>query len=851
MKEMFNITGMTCSACSSHIEKAIKKLSGINSVNVNLLQNNMYVDFDENIISSEAIISAVEKSGYSASLRNNKNKASSDKPNEAIKKELKDKKLKIILSFIFLIPLFYVSMGSMLGLPLPSIISEDENILIYGLVQMLLTIPVMIINGHYYKNGFKSLFHLSPNMDSLIAIGSSAAFIYSLYSVFSMAYYMGRGDLSNAHSASMNLYFESAAMILTLISVGKLLELHSKGKTSQAITKLIDLAPKTALVLRNGEQISVGIEEVVPGDIVIVKQGASVPVDGTIIEGGAYVDESLITGESMPIEKTVNDKVICASVNKGGFIKIKAEKVGADTTLSQIIRLVEQAASSKAPIAKLADKVSAVFVPAVISIALITAVVWLILGQSAGFSLSVAVAVLVISCPCALGLATPTAIMVGTGKGAENAVLIKSAQSLETAHLINTVVLDKTGTITEGKPFVTDIVTAEDTDKQRLMEFAFSIEKFSEHPLALAVMEYAEQNNIKSIPLKNFKAVAGGGISAETDDGIIFGGNMAFMEKNNIAIEFFKNKINELSNDGKTVLMFAFNKKPLGIIALADKIKPTSVSAVSKFKEMNIDVIMLTGDNKITANAIKNKIGITKVAAELLPSDKENEIKKLQAEGKKVAMIGDGINDAPALARADVGIAIGAGTDIAIESADIVLIKNSLLDAVYAIELSRAVIKNIKQNLFWAFFYNCIGIPLAAGVFYNFFGWLLNPMFAAAAMSLSSFFVVTNALRLKLFKPSFNYEEVNAVYIKNNKKNNKIEEKENYKMKKTIKIEGMMCAHCTGRVEKALNEIEGVKVNVSLEDKAAYVDLLKEVSDEELKNVVAQAGYEVVDIINQ
>ncbi len=839
MKQKFDVTGMTCSACSAHVEKSVCKLEGIENVNVNLLQNSMTVEYDENICNDNEIINAVIKGGYGASVKG-KTKTQNIKP---VENEMKDMEKRLKLSFLFLIPLFYISMGHMMGFPLPNILKDHENIMIFALTQLFLTLPIMYINRKYFQVGYKTLFMKSPNMDSLIALGSSAAAIYSIYAIFSMGYYMGHGNMEVAHNYGMELYFESAGMILTLITVGKYLEARSKGKTSEAISKLINLTPKTAIVERNGVEIEIQSSDIVVGDIVIVKSGKTIPVDGVIIEGSSSVDESAITGESIPVEKNIGDKVIGATVNKSGYFKFKATKVGEDTTLSQIIKLVEEASGSKAPIAKLADKVSGVFVPVVIVIAVISAIVWLIVGESFAFALSIGIAVLVISCPCALGLATPTAIMVGTGKGAENGILVKSAESLETAHKINTVILDKTGTVTEGKPKVTDIITASGVFENKLLRPAYAIENVSEHPLAEAITEYCSKKNIEMGKVEDFTAVAGQGIFAYYNGKKIYSGNIKMMLENNIDTKGLEKEGERLSKEGKTPLYFAEDEKILGIIAVADVIKPTSAKAIKEFENMGIEVYMLTGDNKNTAEAIGKQAGISHIISDVLPQDKESEVRKIQSMGKVVAMIGDGINDAPALVRADVGIAIGAGTDIAIESADIVLMKSDLIDAVSAIQLSKAVIKNIKENLFWAFFYNTIGIPLAAGVFYASFGLKLNPMFGAAAMSLSSVFVVSNALRLKFFKPSFGKIENNKNIVEN-----KEEEKERIFMEKTMIIEGMMCNHCTGRVDKALNDIDGVTAKVSLDDKAAYCTLSKDIDEEVLVQAVTDAGYKVIDI---
>ncbi|NCC14794.1 MAG: heavy metal translocating P-type ATPase [Clostridia bacterium] len=838
MKEKFNVTGMSCSACSAHVEKSVGKLEGVQSVNVNLLQNTMAVTFEPAVIDHTAIIQAVKNSGYGASLTEAQKEA--PVPRNIAAEEMKEMRFRLISSFCFLIPLLYISMGHMLGAPLPNILLGEENTLIFALVQLFLTLPVLYINKKFFVVGFQALWHRSPNMDSLIALGSAASVLYSVFAIFAMAFYMGRGQLMQAHHYSMELYFESAAMILTLITVGKYMETRSKGKTSEAISKLVNLAPKMATVIKNGEETEIPIEEVHEGDILVVRPGHRIPVDGTILEGFSAIDESAITGESIPVEKQAGDGVIGATVNKSGFFKMTATRVGKDTTLSQIIALVEEAGASKAPIAKLADQVSGIFVPIVIGIALLAAITWFIMGQTFAFALSIGIAVLVISCPCALGLATPTAIMVGTGKGAENGILIKSAESLEIAHQLNTVVLDKTGTLTEGKPKVTDIFPAKGILKNPFLRLAASLEALSEHPLAEAVVEYAKEKEITVLAAKNLLATPGQGIEAEIDGKLICGGNLKMMQEKNIDLGDFLQKGQDLANEGKTPLFFAENNSLLGVLALADTLKENSKDAVDAFHEMGIDVIMLTGDNQRTADAIAKKLGIRAIA-DVLPQDKEQEVRRLQEMGKKVAMVGDGINDAPALTRADVGIAIGAGTDVAMESADIILMKSNLLDAVTAVKLSHATIRNIKQNLFWAFFYNTLGIPLAAGIFYPAFGLKLNPMFAAAAMSFSSVFVVSNALRLKLFRPN--------KHITSTKINRPTEpQKEETTMKKVLKIDGMSCGHCTARVEKALNAIDGVTAEVSLEGKSATVTLANEISDETLIQTVTDAGYEVVDI---
>ncbi len=757
MNQKFSVTGMTCSACSAAVEKSVKNVEGVSSVVVNLLGNSMLVDYNGEITDQNTIMKAVDNAGYHASVfvKGNEAKSSSEPAENKVQAELMEMKQRIIISFVFLIPVFYIAMGHMLNFPLPMFLHGEKNAISFAFLQFLLTLPIVYINRKYFQIGFKALFKGHPNMDSLIAIGSSAAIGYGVFAIFRIGYGLGHMDMDVVMKYSMDLYFESAATILTLITLGKFLEARSKGKTSEAISKLMDLSPKTATVVRDGKEEEIPIEQVAIGDILAVRPGQSIPVDGIITEGSTAVDQSALTGESIPVEKVTGDKVIGATINKTGFFLFRAEKVGDDTTLSQIIQLVEDANSSKAPIAKLADKISGVFVPVVITIAVLATVIWLLTGATFEFALSIGIAVLVISCPCALGLATPVAIMVGTGKGASNGILIKSAEALEIAHKINTVILDKTGTITEGKPRVTDILTAEGVTEEELLKIAATIEKPSEHPLAEAILEKAKEKNLIPLTVTDFKAISGRGIIAKTQEETYYSGNAYLMQEQGIDISKLQKAAEAFSEDGKTPLFFAAEKRFLGVIAVADVVKPTSMAAIKEMKSLGIDVVMLTGDNKKTAEAIKKQLQMDKVIAEVLPQDKESEVRKLQQAGKKVAMIGDGINDAPALARADVGIAIGAGTDIAIESADIVLMKSDLLDAVTAITLSKATIRNIKQNLFWAFFYNTIGIPLAAGVFYGILHWKLNPMFAAAAMSLSSVCVVTNALRLRFFKPKY------------------------------------------------------------------------------------------------
>jgi len=854
-KQKFNITGMTCSACSAHVEKAVRKLEGVRSADVSLMTNSMAAEFDETALSAEDIIAAVIQSGYGASLPQKAGAKAQAAPREDVMaQELASMKRRLVWSFVFLIPLFYISMGHMLGAPLPAFLLGDENAVAFGLTQLLLTLPIMYINDKYYRVGFKTLWNRAPNMDSLIAVGSSAAVIYGVFAIYQMGYGLGWGDMELVRKYHMDLYFESAGMILTLITLGKFLETRSKGKTSQAITRLMDLAPKTATVLRGGVETEIPVEDVQVGDRVVVRPGQSIPVDGVIVEGQSAVDESALTGESLPVDKGPGDKVAAASINKSGFFTFEASRVGEDTTLAQMIRLVEEASASKAPIAKLADKVAGVFVPVVMGIALLAAAAWLVTGHGATQALTAGVAVLVISCPCALGLATPVAIMVGTGKGAENGILIKSAEALETLHSIDTVVLDKTGTLTQGRPVVTDVLPGPDNDEEGLLIAAATLEGPSEHPLAAAIVEEAKKRGLPAAAVGSFTAVHGRGVRAVIGQNTCLGGNRAMLEEAGIAPGPLTAQADALAAQGKTPLYFAdeTNKRLLGIVAVADTPKPSSARAVAAFKELGLEVVMLTGDNKRTAGAIGKELGVTQVMAEVLPQDKERKVAALQQEGKKVAMVGDGINDAPALARADVGLAIGAGTDVAIESADIVLMKSDLLDAAAAVELSRATIRNIKQNLFWAFFYNSLGIPLAAGVFYTALHWQLNPMFAAAAMSLSSVTVVSNALRLRFFKSRFRSEAPEAVPEEGSgpvERKDKTKQGGNKTMNKTMIIEGMMCAHCTGRVEKALSAIDGVSaVEMSLEGKSAKLTLDKDVDNKVLTDAVTEAGYEVVSV---
>lgn len=864
-KNKFNIQGMTCSSCQAHVQKAVENLNGIKNVNVNLLSNSMIVEYDEKTLNDKKIIEAVKNEGYGATLAINSQKDKIQNDNE---NTLNSMKKRLIISICFWIPLMYVAMYHMFydlfGIPVPKLINDlfhgPENAITFGFTQILLLIPIIYVNRNYFIIGFKRLFKLSPNMDSLIAIGSFSAIIYGIYAIYMIGFGLGHNNLELVSRFSNDLYFESAGTILTLITVGKYLETKSKGKTSEAINKLINLAPKTAIVLKNEKEIEVEVKDIKKEDIIIIKPGYSIPVDGIIIEGESSIDESTITGESIPTQKSINDKVISGTINKNGYFKMKATEVGDDTTLAQIIKLVEEAANSKAPISRLADKVSGVFVPIVITIALLATIFWLINGQSFEFALSIGIAVLVISCPCALGLATPVAIMVGTGKGAELGILIKSAESLELLHKVDTVVLDKTGTITQGKPKVIDIITNQDlinevmsqknkvkvvlnknndlTSKNNLLKIAGSLEKNSEHPLAEAIIEKTRENNLNLYEVKDFEAISGRGVRGKIDNIEYFGGNLAFMQENNVKLEDVLLKAEELSKQGKTLLYFAKENRLLGIIAVADTIKPTSKIAISELKKKNLEVIMITGDNKNVAESIGKNLEIDKVISEVMPQDKEREVTKLQASGKRVAFVGDGINDSPALVRSDVGIAISSGTDIAVESADIVLINDDLLSVVSAISLSKKVINNIKMSLFWAFFYNIIGIPVAAGLFYLSFNLKLSPMIGAAAMSLSSVCVVLNALRLKKFKPEFKKCD-----------SENLDNKERKIMKKLI-VNGMSCNHCKMSVEKALKKIDSVEdVEVNLETKEVIISSNKEIDNKVIEETIKEAGFEVSKFI--
>ena len=914
MKERYHISGMTCSACSSHVEKAANKLEGVEKASVNLLTETMEIEYDESKVQRDGIIQAVEKAGYGAELLAAGGHTQSGAPTDGeagqtaykskgadrtsvqrkAEREAHAMKWRLGISIAFLLPLMYVAMFHMyhewFGLPIPPFVHRylhgTENAMTYAMTQFILLLPILYVNWKFFSVGFKTLGHLAPNMDSLIALGASAAIGYGIFAMYRISYALGHADMAVVEQYSHDLYFESAGMILTLITVGKYLESRSKGKTSEAITKLMDLSPKTAIRLTaDGREEEIPTEALRAGDIFLVKPGSLIPVDGTVLEGTSSVDEAAITGESIPVEKQPGTKVVSATVNKAGFLKCSADRVGEDTTLSQIVRLMEEASASKAPIAQLADKVAGVFVPIVMGIALVTLAVWLLAGAGAEFAISSAIAVLVISCPCALGLATPVAIMVGTGVGASHGILIKSGEALQRAKEVDTVVLDKTGTITSGQLHVTQIgCYVSDMTLDTLAGIAAALEKKSEHPLAEAVVEYAQRRQLKLPEIKDFQAVFGRGVEGTLTDGKAEAGtqsgrlsspvkagtrfrvgNRAYLEENGVKIpEEVLEGLEQIAAEGKTPLLVAADGRLLGSIAVADTVKPGASVAINQLRKLGIHVVMLTGDNKRTAEAVREELGIEEAVAEVLPQDKEKKIRELQAAGRKVAMVGDGINDAPALAAADVGMAIGAGTDVALESADIVLMKSDLRDAVTAVRLSRAVIRNIKQNLFWAFFYNAIGIPLAAGVWYPLFQIRLNPMFGAAAMSLSSIFVVGNALRLRDFRAGketperkntesgtapANCTDAGCNKISNTEGSAEDASEWRKKMTKVMTIEGMMCGHCTGRVQKALEALEGVgSVTMSLENKTATVELAAEIEDEKLTAAVVDAGYEVKEI---
>ena len=846
--EQYTVTGMSCAACSARVEKAVSKVEGVTSCSVSLLTNSMGV---EGSASPEAIIKAVEDAGYGASPKSSAREHHSSMDMAAAEEALKDKdtpllKKRLITSLVFLLVLMYFSMGHMMwGWPLPTVL--QDNHVAMGLIQMLLTIAIMVINQKFFISGFKSLAHKAPNMDTLVALGATAAFVYSTYALFAMTDAQVRGDMDGVMAYMHEFYFESAAMILTLITVGKMLEAHSKGKTTDALKGLMKLAPKTAVVIRNGEEVEVPVDEVSKGDIFVVRPGENIPVDGIVLEGNSAVNESALTGESIPVDKAVGDKVSAATQNQSGYIRCEATRVGEDTTLSQIIQMVSDAAATKAPIAKVADKVSGVFVPAVITIAVITTLIWLLAGESFGFALARGISVLVISCPCALGLATPVAIMVGNGVGAKNGIMFKTAVSLEEAGKVEIVALDKTGTITSGKPKVTDMIPAEGISQEELLRLAYALESRSEHPLARAIVDYAKEKGVQASEVTDFEALTGNGVQTKLNGSRLLGGSFKFMKSQLSIPGSAQSQYEKLAGDGKTPLFFAKENQFLGIIAVADVIKEDSPQAVRELQNMGIRVVMLTGDNERTAKAIGAQAGVDEVIAGVLPDGKECVIRKLKEQGK-VAMVGDGINDAPALTRADMGIAIGAGTDIAIDAADVVLMKSRLSDVPAAIRLSRAALHNIHENLFWAFAYNVIGIPLAAGIWIPLFGWQLNPMYGAAAMSLSSFCVVTNALRLNLVK-IHDASHDKKVKSRSHQASATINQMEDNSMEKTMKIEGMMCGHCEARVKKALEALPQVaEAQVSHEKGTAVVKLNAGVSNEELTKAVEEQDYKVTSV---
>lgn len=842
MKERFDVSGMTCASCQANVQKAVEKL-GVDFVNVNLISETMTVSYDDGKISENDIIKAVEKIGYGAKPKNKKNLKENNKTFD----EEKIVKNRLIISFIFLIPLMYVSMGHMINLPLPHFLMGARGSVNFAFLQFLLTLPIVFVNRIFYISGFKALFNKASNMDTLVGLGSFAALIYGIFAIMRMAYGLGFEKLEIVENYRHNLYFESSAMILTLITLGKYFEKKSKGQTKKSLESLMDLAPKKARILKDKNEVEILVEDLKKGDLILVRPGEAIPVDGIVKEGSSLVDESAITGESIPVNKNIGDEVISATLNKQGSFIFEATKVGEDTTLSKIIELVNQANETKAPIAKLADKISAIFVPTVMIISLITFVVWMILGYGFEFSLNFAISVLVISCPCALGLATPMAIMVATGKSAQFGLLFKNAESLENLHKVDTILLDKTGTITEGKPQVTDIIS--EIDENEFIKIASSIENNSEHPLSHAISEYAKDNNIQAKNIEDFEAISGKGIKAKYENKIYYGGNISLMKEKNIDLKSYEKKADIFSNEGKTSMYFADEKNVIGIIAVQDKPKNLSKIAIDEMKKMGYEVRMITGDNEKTAEAIKNALNIDEKYAEVLPQDKEKEIKNLQKLGKKVLMVGDGINDAPALVRSDVSMAIGNGTDVAIESADIILINNNILDIVSALKLSKSTIKIIKENLFWAFFYNIIGIPLAAGLLYPAFGLKLSPMFGAFAMSFSSIFVCLNSLRLRKFKANFENEEKIKEEIQKEKNKNIKEKKMNELNKMIVKVNQMSCNHCKNRVEEILKNISGIEnAEVNLDEKLAEVDYFGTIDENEIKEKINDAGYEFVGI---
>ncbi len=861
-KEKFDITGMSCAACSARVTKAVEKVAGTQDVNVNLLTNSMQLSYDESATSAAAIIAAVEDAGYGAAVHGGgaASPAGGAAVADPVKKSIAEMKHRLIWSIVFLLPTMYIAMHVMFerlfGLPVPdgvrALFDGPENAIVFAFSQLLLVLPIMYLNRKYYISGFKSLVHGAPNMDSLVGMGSMAAAMFGAFAIFRMGYGMGHGDWALVTEYSTNLYFESAGMIVTLITVGKYLEARAKGETSRALEKLMDLAPKEAAVVRNGVETVISVEQLRAGDEVVVRPGERIPADGTVLSGTTSIDESAITGESMPVLKQAGDTVTSATINQQGAIHFRADRVGEDATIQQIIRLVDEASASKAPIARMADKIAGVFVPAVIAIALVAGGAWLAMGASVEFAFSVAICILVISCPCALGLATPVAIMVGTGKGAENGILIKSGEALETAQAVDTVVMDKTGTITEGRPRITS-VTSVGVDEKRLLAIAAGLEQQSEHPLAAAVVQKAKEQGALPLVMTSFAATFGKGVTAQADGHAYAAGSATFLEELGADVTGIKGRLDALADDGATPLIFAEDGHIIGLLGAADEPKATSRAAIEKFQQLGIDVVMLTGDNARTAEAMRQRMGLGRVIAGVLPGGKADEIKKLQAEGHRVAMIGDGINDAPALAQADLGIAIGAGTDVAIESADAVLMKSDLLDAVSAIRLSKAVLRNIKENLFWALIYNVICIPVAAGVLYPAFGIKLSPMVGAAAMSLSSVCVVLNALRLNFFqtdhaaKAAGNQAETASAASAAEVSQAESQTKEADTMEKTLKIEGMMCAHCQKHVHDALAKMDGVTdVTVDLEGGSADVKATRDIPQDEFQKVIADAGYELV-----
>ena len=828
--------GMTCAACQSNVEKCVLKLEGVHTANVSLLSNSMKVDFDETKISQDAIASAIEAIGYKAYVQGKSKEPSSfqsewEKRQQKSILEQEETKKRLLFSLVLLIPLMLVSMGPMVGLP---ILTGVENAMLSSITQLLLSLCVLIIQRHFFIRGFKAFFKKASNMDTLVAIGSLASFFYGLYAVYRMAYGFGHGRMDLVHEAMHSLYFESAAMIVTLVGVGKYLEARSKSKTTDALSKLVDLAPKMATILKDGKELLVPASSIVAHDLVLIRPGEKIPVDGIVKKGTGYVDQAAITGESIPVEKGIGDSVLTATINLNGSFHMEALKVGNDTMLSKIIQLVDEAGNSKAPIARIADRVSGIFVSIVLTISVVTAIVWLLLGKDVSFAFSNAIAVLVISCPCALGLATPVAIMVGTGKAAQMGILIKSAESLEELHRMDTIVLDKTGTITCGSPSVHEIYSTTYSEKE-FLKLAASLEQGSQHPLGQAIVAKAKSEHLLMDPVDSFVSISGRGLRASLNNKQYLAGNLALMMEEGIDVPLaLREKMDAAARLGQTPLLFSEDQKIVGLISLADRVRNQSKDAIQAFKQRGLHVVMLTGDHEKTAQWIANEVGIDEVVSEVLPTDKEKVISNLKAKGRKVIMVGDGINDAPALVSADVGIAIGAGTDIALDSADVILLKDSLLDVVNAIDLSHKVIRNIRMNLFWAFFYNSLGIPVAAGVLYPFFGWQLSPMIGAAMMSLSSVCVVTNANALRFVKPTYIEEET-----RNEEKG----------MTKEIKIEGMMCMHCVAHVEKALRAVAGIQdVQVNLENKKAIVTMKEEIADEILKNAIVEQGYEVRSI---